>query len=705
MATIPERFEAVRERASLRDYCDANLTRAAGGKYVCPACGSGTGPHRTPAFSLEPDGLKWHCFACGQGGDLCDLVGIVAGTDDRMQQLEIAERFAGIATPAGESVSYRRGLNQANQAAPATASMQQARRVETKPVDYAAGRAKECAYIAKCLSSMSDDCAGMAYLTSRGLTPDEVRNLGIGYDPQRRRVVLPFYGGISDWYHIDRAIDEGVQPKYLKPRAEEVGEQPAFNPAAFAADSLIVTEGAFDSMAVWLAGGNSTALLTTGHRDFVRALKERGYTGVVCIMLDADEAGRKASEALAQDLDTAGIMHLEVQQLEGCKDAADALTMPGGRERLAALVSETKARAGVVAHEAAESRYAAVLNAARVLDPVNVARTLYDGTAAVEPVSTGLSGLDATLDGGLMPGLTVLGAISSLGKTTLLVQVADHIAAQGRPVVFVTIEEPASALVAKSLTRIMAAHGCKDLAGVKRPAARASWDEATRAAFAAALEEYGATVAPCLRYMEPNQRPKVSTIRGVVQAVADRYGCPPVVIVDYLQLVSSENPHDTDKQQVDANVTALCQIGAEFRSPVVAVSSLNRSSYSDEIGLTAFKESGAIEYSANVLIGMQPEHFGARIEAGLESAAKKNKMTDYMRRKIADDIIDEAKHDARRHLELVIIKNRGGVLPDEPVQVVLDAAAATYSDAEKVTRPAATPGDIFAGWTGEVQVH
>ena len=628
------------------------------------------------------------------------------GTDDRVRQLEIAERFAGVAAGAGDSASYRRGLDRA---APSLRRAQTERRAETKPADHSAGRERHRAYIEECLGSMTDDCEGMAYLTARGITPDEVRALCIGYDPHRRRVILPFYGGGCDWYHIDRAIDEGARPKYLKPRAEEVGVQPVYNPSALDADALVVTEGAFDSMAVWLVGGDSTALLTTGHRDFVLALKERGYHGVVCVMLDDDEAGRRASQDLVDALDEAGIAHLEVRQVDGCKDAADALVIPGGREKLAALVSDARNKASNMAYEATQSRYEAVLARARVLDPADVAGTLHDGTAAVEPTPTGIKGLDAALDGGLRPGLVVLGAISSLGKTTLLVQVADHIAANGRPVVFVTIEEPAAALVAKSLTRLMAARGCRDLAGVKRPAARASWDAATWSALATATVEYGATVAPLLRFMEPQARPTVADIAGVVEAVAWMYGQSPVVIVDYLQLVASEDPHDTDKRQVDSTVTALCQLARRHGSPVVVVSSLNRASYSDEIGLTAFKESGAIEYSSDVLIGMQPAHFGARIEAGVEKAAQKNRLTDYMRRKIADDIIDEAKHDAVRHLELCVIKNRGGVLPDEPVQVVLDAAAATYSDAATAATVGAPgkagTGGMFAGWTGEVQVH
>ena len=42
--------------------------------------------------------------------------------------------------------------------------------------------------------------------------------------------------------------------------------------------------------------------------------------------------------------------------------------------------------------------------------------------------STGFDILDRNLDGGLYPGLYILGALSSLGKTTLALQLADNLA-------------------------------------------------------------------------------------------------------------------------------------------------------------------------------------------------------------------------------------------------------------------------------------
>ena len=64
-------------------------------------------------------------------------------------------------------------------------------------------------------------------------------------------------------------------------------------------------------------------------------------------------------------------------------------------------------------------------------------------------MSTGIAGLDKALDGGLHAGLTVLGAVSSMGKTSLMLQMADTLAAAGRNVLFITIEMSRMELIAK----------------------------------------------------------------------------------------------------------------------------------------------------------------------------------------------------------------------------------------------------------------
>ena len=57
------------------------------------------------------------------------------------------------------------------------------------------------------------------------------------------------------------------------------------------------------------------------------------------------------------------------------------------------------------------------------------------------------------LAGGLFPGLYVIGAISSLGKTTFVQQLADNVAAAGKPVLFFSLEMSRLEMASKSISR------------------------------------------------------------------------------------------------------------------------------------------------------------------------------------------------------------------------------------------------------------
>lgn len=100
-------------------------------------------------------------------------------------------------------------------------------------------------------------------------------------------------------------------------------------------------------------------------------------------------------------------------------------------------------------------------------------------------------------------------------------------------------------------------------------------------------------------------------------------GKTPLVIVDYLQIVAPYNERATDKQNMDKAVLELKRISRDFKLPVIAVSSLNRMSYGQRISMEAFKESGAIEYSSDVLIGLQLRGAG---EAAFDRRRRKRKI-------------------------------------------------------------------------------
>ena len=68
-------------------------------------------------------------------------------------------------------------------------------------------------------------------------------------------------------------------------------------------------------------------------------------------------------------------------------------------------------------------------------------------------LSTGFTNLDEYLDGGLYDGLYILGAISSLGKTTFAIQIADYLSSQGHDVLYISLEMSRYEIMAKSISR------------------------------------------------------------------------------------------------------------------------------------------------------------------------------------------------------------------------------------------------------------
>jgi replicative DNA helicase len=112
----------------------------------------------------------------------------------------------------------------------------------------------------------------------------------------------------------------------------------------------------------------------------------------------------------------------------------------------------------------------------------------------------------------------------------------------------------------------------------------------------------------------------------------------PVVIIDYIQIMSPFNVYLNDKQNMDRNILELKRLSRDCRIPIIGISSFNRASYKDEeVSMQAFKESGAIEYSSDVLIALQL---------------------------LGDKKDETAKRKFPRDIELKILKNRNGSIGD-----------------------------------------
>lgn len=279
-------------------------------------------------------------------------------------------------------------------------------------------------------------------------------------------------------------------------------------------------------------------------------------------------------------------------------------------------------------------------------------------------ISTGFKSLDIVLDGGLYTGLYVIGAVSSLGKTTFCLQVADQIAEQEKDVLIFSLEMARHELMAKSVSRQtyiickndnLGYRNAKTTRGILNGKAYANYSKTENKIIDRAFAVYKNNIGGHIYIHEGIGNIGINEIRTSVAYHTKIMGSAPVVLIDYLQIMAPENERATDKQNTDNAVTELKRLSRDFKIPVVGISSFNRENYVSPVNMTSFKESGAIEYSADVLLGLQ--YYGMDYQD--KEFDKDKKRSDRIRKLIADYEIETKKGGAAQ-LQLKILKNRNG---------------------------------------------
>lgn len=713
METLSQAMRRVKGATTLKAFCEATLQHAARGNspYVCPICGSGgSGTQNSDtAFTLTAD--KWHCHACGNGGDVFDLAGIVNHTEDKAEQCNIVAAFAGVDGWHKDGADRRRtkataDRGEAYEWGDEAHATEDTADTETA-TDYTEGRNKHREYIRQAQANIEHPAA-VAYLKGRGIDVETARAWGLGYDPdagraqredgtycRRGRIVIPWpsVDGEEPYYHSDRSIAPDVaDKKYLKPRKAEVGPQPLWNPNALKAPAFFVVEGQMDALAVQACGYEAVALGSTNDTDLAAEMAKVRHVGLALLMLDNDGAGHKAQEDLATELKEKGLPFLKVSTEDmGVKDAGEAWA--ADRDSLGEWLGKWHAKG-------AREALAKTMELLALYDPADVCTGIFTMEDVLAPIPTGLNRIDNAIGGGLpAQGLVTLGAVSSVGKTTLVHQICDNVAAAGRPVLFCSVEQSAREVSAKSLSRIMGGmarnNGNRVTASAQailNKEERERWE--TEDAEKAAAFERACTIyyqrthredgTPTLYIMEPSKPPTTAEIRRAAEAIQRMHGQAPLVAVDYVQLLAAPAglERGTDKQILDHNTLDLRQMARDMRTCVIAISSLNRASYSGSIDLSSFKESGMLEYSSDLLLGMQP--YGLQ-----EAMAGKSEDSGTAKAK-AKKIMREYKEAQQKQVELVILKNRNGGISKSPC-LTFDGFTSTFTETDA---PRSTSGPV-----------
>lgn len=651
-------------KAKLVNYVESITRKSKSGLYVCPLCHSGEGPKGTGAFGIYAEGMKWKCQACRRGGDIFDLIGEYEGISDKLGQLRRAGELFGVDTSPRAEYQNQPKSERYTHNDIHTSAYTQAPAPETDFTDFyleAHSHIEETDYpIRRGLSRGTLDRFQIGYVAEWKTPLEAYLKAGNGLTskgkprskesweriPTTPRLIIP----ITKYSYLARAVRQGDEPQKSKAKGKEKVSW-TFNAEALqnATKPIFVVEGELDALSIIEVGGEAVALGSINYiRSFIELLKTQRPTQPLILSLDNEKEPEKREriEKAYTELET-GLQGLDIRyfRFNPCgesKDANEALQKD--REALRQAVEDAET-IETEAEQAEREEYLKTSTAYYL-------QAFVDGIADsvnTPAISTGFSSLDRVLDGGLYEGLYTVGAISSLGKTTLITQIADQIAQAGHDVLIFSLEMARAELISKSISRhtiqyILETGGdprnAKTSRGITAGKRWEKYSQYERDLIHSSLMQYS-QYADKIYISEGIGNIGAEQIREKIRKHVTFTGHKPVVVIDYLQILAPYNERYSDKQNTDKAVLELKRISRDYKTPVIAISSLNRANYSSEISMEAFKESGAIEYSSDVLIGLQLSGAGQK---GFD--------------------VNEAKKKNPREIELVILKNRNGSTGD-----------------------------------------
>ena len=589
---------------------------------------------RHPSMSYDSKRQRCKCFSCGASYDIFDLIRIDYGLSEDIDVFNKAYEMYGLTIDSQQPAEQK----------PAP------KKEAPKAEDY-------MEYYQKAQAARKDPAA-QDYLRQRGISEEVAAKYWLGYDAAYSTFDIDENGqhSFSTWRaliiptgkgsYIARNMDTPKEPQ-KKNRYRKKGASLLFNSRAlYAADKpVFIVEGELDALSIIEAGGQAVGLgSTSNYKQLADLIAKQKPVQPLILALDADEDGRKTEEELAKELERLQASFYRYSLYGAAKDANEALLLDreGFIAEVRAAERAQEAELEAIA-EAAKEEYLKTSAAAHMQD-------FLDGITAsanTPVISTGFFNLDTILDGGLYEGLYILGAISSLGKTTLALQLADNLAGQGQDVLIFSLEMARNELIAKSISRLtyLAADNkanAKTTRGITAGARWQNYSTAEKALINKAMGQYK-EYAQHIYIHEGIGDIGIEKVREVVQQHIAITGNKPVVLIDYLQILAPYDMRSTDKQNTDKAVLELKRLSRDCKITVLGISSFNRDSYKaggvnqGKVSMTDFKESGALEYSADVLMGLEFASAGTK---------------EYNER--------EEKRKDPRQIRLVVLKNRNG---------------------------------------------
>lgn len=237
----------------------------------------------------------------------------------------------------------------------------------------------------------------------------------------------------------------------------------------------------------------------------------------------------------------------------------------------------------------------------------------------VTGIPTGFVELDAMTSGLQSTNLIIVAGRPSMGKTSLVMNMAEHVAVDKKiPVVFFSLEMSHQELA----IRLLCSRAMLNMGEVRRGyLARQNWPRITTTA---------AEIADAPLFFDFTTSPSILEIRSAARhhahSLARKGSKLGLIIVDYLQLMRGDGNQESRQQEISEISRGLKGLARELQVPVIALSQLNRKP--EDRGregrpqLSDLRESGAIEQDADVVMAIYREEVYRRDDPDLKGKAK-----------------------------------------------------------------------------------
>ncbi len=211
---------------------------------------------------------------------------------------------------------------------------------------------------------------------------------------------------------------------------------------------------------------------------------------------------------------------------------------------------------------------------------------------ALRGVKTGFNEIDRITNGLQKSDLIVIAARPAMGKTSFSMNIVEHAAlVEGKVCAVFSLEMPENQIVQRLICSEAEVSMSRALQG---KLSDMDWK---------ALAKASNAIKNANINIDDSSRVTPAEILSKCRRIRSRYGALDLVMVDYIQLMSSGRRNEENRVQEVANITRDLKIMAkELDVPVIALSQLSRAAGTGRPSLIDLRESGAIEQDADIVM-------------------------------------------------------------------------------------------------------